>query len=72
MAKICRPIVEYRDIISSSGITIDNYSQPKKTMKRFIRIFKEIDDARIQAMTEYPLHEILLVAFLAVLAHASR
>jgi len=41
-------------------------------MKRFIRIFKEIDDARIQAMTEYPLHEILLVAFLAVLAHASR
>ena len=40
-------------------------------MKRFIRIFKEIDDARIQSMTEYPLHEILLVAFLAVLANAS-
>lgn len=43
MAKICRPIVEYRDIISSSGITINNYSPPKKTMKRFIRIFKKIE-----------------------------
>lgn len=71
MAKICRPIVEYRDIISSSGITVDKYSPPKKTMKRFIRIFKKIDDARIQAMTEYPLHEILLIAFLAVLGNAS-
>ena len=71
MATICRPISEYRNIITSSGITADNFSPQKKIMKRFIRIFKEFDDARIQAMKEYPLDEILLSAFLAVLANAS-
>lgn len=71
MAKICRPIIEYRDIIVSKGITVDDYSPPKKTMKRFIRIFKDVEDTRIKDMTDYPLHEILVIAFLAILGNAS-
>lgn len=39
MTKVCRPILEYRDIIKSIGLTIDEYSPPRKTMKRFIRLF---------------------------------
>jgi predicted transposase YbfD/YdcC len=71
MAKICRPLAEYKDIILSTGITMDDYTPPKKTMKRFIRLLKKVEDKRIEAMTDYPLYEILLIAFLAVLAGAS-
>lgn len=71
MAKICKPLVEYKDIIKSADITPDNYKPPKKTMKRFIRLLKEIDDTRIENMTDYPLYEILVIAFLAVLANAT-
>ena len=71
MAKICRPLAEYKDIILSTGITVDNYTTPKRTMKRFIRLLKNVEDKRIEAMTDYPLYEILLIAFLAVLAGAS-
>lgn len=71
MAKICRPIVEYQDIITHTGISLDDYTPPKKIIKRFIRLLKKIPDKRIQGMIDYPLHEILLIAFLAVLANAS-
>ncbi|HZK60843.1 MAG TPA: hypothetical protein VFC41_02125 [Anaerovoracaceae bacterium] len=47
MAEICKPIVEYKDIISSRGITLDDYPPPKKTMKRFIRLFRVIEDIRL-------------------------
>lgn len=71
MAKICKPIAEYKDLIVQYGLNIEDYKPPKKTMKRFIRIFKSIDDNRIAGMIDYPLHEVLLIAFLAVLAGAS-
>lgn len=71
MSKICRPILEYREVIKATGITIDEYTPPQKIMKRFIRLFREIEDVRIQAMTDYPLEEILVIAFLAVLGNAS-
>lgn len=71
MAKISKPIVEYKEIITSTGITLDDYAPPKKTIKRFIRLLKNIDDVRIENMTDYPLYEIIVIAFLAVLANAS-
>ena len=71
MSKISRPLLEYREVIKSTGITIDQYSPPRKTMKRFIRLFREIEDTRVKAMTDYPLEEILVIAFLAVLGNAS-
>lgn len=71
MTKICRPILEYREIIKATGITIDEYAPPQQTMKRFIRLFRQIEDVRVEAMTDYPLEEILVIAFLAVLGNAS-
>jgi|GEM_PF-5061780 len=55
MAKISRPIVKYKEIIQSSGITPSDYSSPKRTIKRLIRLLKGVDDARIANMTDYPL-----------------
>ena len=71
MAKICKPIVEYKDIISSSGIALDDYSPPRKPMKRFIRLFRVIEDIRLGGMIDYPLYEVILIAFLAILGNAS-
>jgi len=74
MAKICRPIAEYKEIIASSNFNFEEgteYKPPKVTMKRFIHLFREVEDTRLSGMVEYPLHEVLLIAFLAVLANAS-
>ena len=71
MPKISRPILEYKEIITSSGISVDDYTPPKKTMKRFIRLLKGVEDTRIKKMTDYPLYEIVIIAFLAVLSGAS-
>lgn len=71
MAKLCTAILEYKDTILSTGIDVGDYVPTKKTIKRFVRIFKQIDDARIEKMSDYPLHEILVIAFLAILGGAS-
>ncbi len=71
MAKVCRPIVEYKEIIKSTNITLDDYKPPKIAIKRFIRLFKDVDDTRLPGMIDYPLYEILLIAFLSVLGNAS-
>ena len=71
MAKLCKPILEYKDIIKSTGITPDDYSPAKKTIQRFLRLFKQISDKRVQGMIDYPLSEVILIAFLAILANAS-
>jgi len=72
MAKICRPIAEYQDIIISTGIELNDYKPPKKTIKRFIRLLKQVSDTRISNMIDYPLHEIILIVFLAVLGSITK
>lgn len=71
MGKICNSIAQYKDIINNTGIVVGDYSPPKKTIKRFLRLFKTIDDSRVTNMVTYPLCEIALIAFLAILANAS-
>ena len=71
MAKLCKPILEYKEIIKSTGITPDDYSPPKKTIHRFLRLFKQISDKRVEGMIDYPISEVILIAFLAILANAS-
>lgn len=71
MAKVSRFILEYKQVIESTGLSIDEYSHNKKTMKRFIRIFKKISDVRLEQMIAYPLYEILVIAFMAILANGS-
>ena len=71
MSKICNSIAQYKDVIIQTGVVPGDYSPPKKTIKRFLRLFKTIDDSRVANMVTYPLCEIALIAFLAILANAS-
>lgn len=69
MGTIANPIAEFTDIIKEYGILADENLMPSnKVVKRFIRLAKKVPDARMAGMIEYPLKEILLVAFFAVLS----
>ncbi|GHU68890.1 putative transposase [Clostridia bacterium] len=71
MAKIAHPLVEFADIIKESGLECkEELSPSNKVVKRFIRVAKQVPDVRMKGMIEYPLKEILLIAFFAVLSGA--
>lgn len=71
MAKINTFIAAYTDILQELDIPVGEGLPPKTVIRRFLRIFKKIDDSRILEMIDYPLEEIILIAFLAVLGNAS-
>ena len=71
MAKINSFIATYTDTLQELDIPVGEGLPPKTVIRRFLRIFQKIEDSRIQAMTDYPLEEILLIAFLSVLGNAS-
>ena len=73
MAKINKFLVSYSLKIKECGVTFKHTdaNPPKAVIKRFVRIFKEVSDERAQGMIDYPLVEVLLIAFLAVLGGAS-
>lgn len=70
MAKINHTILEYQETLSSVGLSLGT-QPPKAVLRRFVRLFRSVDDNRLDGMVEYPLVEILLITFLAVLANAS-
>ena len=70
MAKVENTILMFKEMVDGHRITIPGDSLPRKPIRKLIRFFKTIDDARIPGKVHYPLHEILMVAFLAVLAGA--
>lgn len=71
MAKINRFLASYADAIADFEVTSDETVPPKAVIRRFVRVFKKIDDERCEGMIDYPLVEIILIAFLAVLGNAS-
>lgn len=71
MVGIQRNIIEYKDFITTTGITPGDYKPAKIIMKRFIRVFQKVKDPRSTGMLTYPLHEILVISFLAILGNAS-
>ncbi len=72
MAKINRFIASFTAKIKEIDLApVENTMPPKHVVRKFVRLFKSIDDPRVPAMTDYPLEEILLMAFLAVLGNAS-
>ena len=70
MANINHVIMEYADVLSQTGIPADT-RPPKAVIRRFVRVFSGVEDRRVDSMTDYPLTEVLLITFLAVLANAS-
>jgi predicted transposase YbfD/YdcC len=72
MAKICKPIIEYKEVLAGANINLSGeYRIPKRLIKRFVHFMKPVDDKRVAGMVSYPLREILVIAFLAILAGAS-
>lgn len=71
MAKISRFILEYTDIIKAADIPVGDGLPPKVVIHRFLRLFKEIRDPRMPGMIEYPIEEIVLMAFLSIMGGAS-
>ena len=70
MAKINNFILEYRECLASCGMTPGS-RPPKAVLRRFVRLFCKVEDSRFDSMVSYPLTEILLITFLAVLANSS-
>jgi predicted transposase YbfD/YdcC len=70
LAKIENTILLFKEIVDKNKITLASNGIPKKPIRKLIRFFQTISDARIQGKISYPLHEILMVAFLAILAGA--
>ena len=71
MSKIYSILFEYKEVIRSTGLQLGDYSPLKRAIRRFLRLFKQIDDTRMAGMISYPLPEVILIAFLAILANAS-
>ena len=71
MAKINKFIASYADAVADLEISSDATIPPKAIIRRFVRVFKNLDDSRCESMISYPLIEIILIAFLAVLGNAS-
>ena len=69
-AKIDQTILVFKEIVERHNIGLPEEGFPKKPIRKLIQFFQSISDARVQKKIEYPLHEIIMVAFLAVMAGA--
>ena len=71
MAKTCKFILKYKEVIKNIDFDFNNCNPPKHTMKHFVRLLKTIEDVRVEGMIDYPLEEIIVITFLAVLGNAN-
>lgn len=67
---IIKPIAVFSDTIRKTGISLPSEDIPKKPVKRLLNLFKTVEDIRLERNTHYPLHEILMIAFFAILSGA--
>jgi len=65
---IMKVIAAFKEIASNLEFNIEN--TPVKPIKRLLRLFNGVEDMRVTARITYPLGELLLIAFLAILAGA--
>lgn len=67
---IIKPLAVFSDTIKKTGILFPDDDIPKKPIKRLLNLFKTVEDTRLERNTYYPLHEILMIAFFAILSGA--
>jgi len=67
---IKKVIAEFKEIVARGNIEFDLENTPTKPVKRLLRLFNEIKDTRVEARIDYPLGELLLIAFIAILNSA--
>lgn len=67
---IIKPIAVFSDTIKYAEISLPSEDIPKKPIKRLLRLFGTVEDKRLEGKTSYPLCEMLMIAFFAVLCGA--
>ena len=73
MAKLSSPLLEFTTVIKEKGLVANKDLSPSNIIvKRFVRLAKKVPDTRLSGMISYPLEEILLIAFFAVLSGAEK
>jgi hypothetical protein len=69
-SKIDKTILVFKDIVKKYKINLPEEGIPRKPVRKLLRFFQTIEDARVSGKVAYPLHEIIMVAFLAIIAGA--
>ncbi|MDD4680630.1 MAG: ISAs1 family transposase [Clostridia bacterium] len=67
---IIKPLAVFSDTIRNTSISLPSEDIPKKPIKRLLNLFRTVEDIRLERNTDYPLHEILMIAFFAILSGA--
>ena len=70
MAKICKTLATYREMIKGTGISDIEETTSKEKLLGIVQLFEGVNDVRCSGMIRYPLSEILVICFLSVLANA--
>lgn len=68
---IDQTILVLKDIVKKHNINLPEEGVPRKPVRKLLQLFSNIEDARVQGKVAYPLQEIIMVAFLAVMSGAS-
>jgi predicted transposase YbfD/YdcC len=70
--QIDKTILVFKEIIKKHNISIldDDYI-PKKPIRKLLQLFRDINDTRVQGKVGYPLNEIIMMAFLAIMSGAA-
>ena len=63
-------IAEFKEIVSTADIKFNIDNTPVKPVKRLLKLFDQIEDVRRKVKVTYPLGELLLLAFIAIMANA--
>jgi predicted transposase YbfD/YdcC len=68
--KINDTIIVFKEIIDKNKIALNSNGVPTKPIRKLMQLFKEVSDPRSQRMVLYPLCEIIMASFIAILAGA--
>lgn len=70
VARICKTLATYREMIKGTGISDIEETASKEKLLGIAQLFEGVNDVRCSGMIRYPLSEILIICFFAVLANA--
>ena len=73
MSKTNHTLERMSDALASAGITPEKGKRLSKAHTRdLMKAFEAVEDGRVPAMCDYPLHEILLLVFMGVLSDCNK
>ena len=70
MPQVSNTILIFKDIVSKYNISLPKISIPEKPVRKLMQLFQSVADVRVLGKVVYPLKEIVMVAFLAIISGA--